>query len=165
MVADQAGREKTPSDWAREHPNELETKKKPGPSGCDSSEVLICKFCAVELDITSGKKPWDRINEHLLSKRHSVNYEKRVLEGKQLTLYESEVRIRSKKLETVAHDFTRALIYSGVPLNKADGYLRKLFRKYCPAARTMPGSRQLPQKYLPDIYEQQMSVIKQLRQL
>ena len=125
---------KTPSDWAREHPNELETKKKPGPSGCDSSEVLICKFCAVELDITSGKKPWDRINEHLISKRHSkmkINYEKRVLEGKQLTLYESEVRIRSKKeeAETVAHDFTRALIYSGVPLNKADGYLGKLFRK------------------------------------
>ena len=45
-----------------------------------------------------------------------VNYEKRVLEEKQLTLYDSEVRIRSKKeeAETVARDFTRALIYSGV---------------------------------------------------
>ena len=157
---------KTPLDWAREHPDELETKKMLGTDGNPFCEILTCKFCSVELDLTSGKKPWDRINEHLNSKRHKrmkANYEKRLQEGKQLTLYESEVRVRSKEreAETVAHDFTRALLYSGLSLNKADGYMGKLFRKYCPAARTMPGSRQLSRKYLPEIYEQHISSVKE----
>ena len=144
----------------------LMTKKKAGTSASDCDDVLVCKYCAVEIDTASGKKPWDRINEHLRSKRHrnmKTNYEKRTLAGKQLTLYESEVRVRAKEkeAESAAHDFTRALLYSGVPLNKADGYLGKLFRKYCPAGRTMPGSRQLSRKHLPEVYHQHMAIIKE----
>jgi hypothetical protein len=157
---------KTPTDWAREHPDELETKKKPGIDGEPASEALTCKFCATELDVTTGKKPWDRINEHLSSKRHkqmNANYERRLEEGRQLTLYESEIRAKSKEreAETVAHDFTRALAYSGLPLVQADGYVGKVFRKYCPAARTMPSGRQLARKYLTEIYEQHVSCIKE----
>ena len=39
---------KTPSDWAREHPEELEVKKKPGVDGQPVSETLACKFCTTE---------------------------------------------------------------------------------------------------------------------
>ena len=54
-MATKGGRKsKTPLDRAREHPDELETKK-PGTDGNPSSEILTCKFCAVELDLTSGK--------------------------------------------------------------------------------------------------------------
>ena len=88
MATKDGRKSKTPLDRAREHPDELKTKK-PGNDGNPSSEILTCKFCAVELDITSGKKPLDRINEHLNSKCHKQmkpKYEKRLHEGKQLTL-------------------------------------------------------------------------------
>ena len=41
------------------------------------------------------------------------NYEERMKAGKQLTLYESEVRVKAKQTEaeSVVHDFTRAIIY------------------------------------------------------
>ena len=61
----------------------------------------------------------------------------------------------------MAHDFTCALVYSGVSLNKADWHVEKVFRKHCPAARTMPCSQQLSQKYLPEICEQHMCVFKE----
>ena len=79
-----------------------------------------------------------------------ANYEKRLEDGGQLTLYESEVRAKSKEREAV-HDFTRDLACSGLPLNQADTYSGRVFRKYCPAARTMPCSWQ---KYLPEVHEQ-----------
>ena len=44
-------------------------------------EVLTCKFCAVEIDVlTSGRKPWDRVNKHLKTKQHQsmkADHEKR----------------------------------------------------------------------------------------
>ena len=91
MASKHGRKRKTPVDWVRvrEHPDELETKKKGGTSASDCDDVLVCKYCAVEIDTASGKKPWDRINEHLRSKRHrnmKTNYEKRMLAGKQLTL-------------------------------------------------------------------------------
>ena len=77
------------------------------------------------------------------------NYEKKRLQaGRQLTLYESEVRQRARQAEaeSLIHDFTRAMIYSGLALNQADGYIGNIFSKYCPAARTMPGARQIASK-------------------
>ena len=83
--------------------------------------------------------------------------------GKQLTLYESEVCVKAKQAEaeSVVHDFTRAIIYSGLPLHQADTYIGKVLRKYCPAARTMPGARQMREKYLPEIFATHMDHIKQ----
>ena len=73
-MATQRGRssrkKKSLAEWAKEHPDDLEAKIKAGRSDCDSSEVLVCKFCAVELNISSGKKPWNKINEHFKSKCH-----------------------------------------------------------------------------------------------
>ena len=101
---------KTPADWARDHPDDLETKKKKMPNDCNA-DVLTCKYCAVEIDvISSGKKPWDRVNKHLGSKRHKrmkENYKERQQEGRQLTLFESEVRAKAKEQEAegAVHDF------------------------------------------------------------
>ena len=84
-------------------------------------EVLTYKYCSVEIDVlTSGKKPWDRVNEHLCTKRHKLmksNYDERMKAGKQLTLYESEVCVKAKQAEAecVIHDFTHPIIYSGLP--------------------------------------------------
>ena len=74
----------------------LETKKMLGTDGNPFCEILTCKLCSMKLNLTSGKKPWDRIHEHLNSKHHKwmkANYEKRLQEGKQLKLYDSEVRV------------------------------------------------------------------------
>ena len=65
------------------------------------------------------------------------NYEKRLHEGKQLTLYESEELDQRKEKLKQWHMISRALLYSGLPINKADGYIGKVFCKYCPATRTM----------------------------
>lgn len=42
--------------------------------------------------------------------------------GKQLTLYESEVRMKAKQAEahSIVRDFTHAIIYSGLTLHQAD---------------------------------------------
>ena len=125
---------KTPQDWAIEH-EDLEVKKKCTGDG----EALACKYCSMEIDIRhSGKKPWDRIHEHLSSKRHArlkENYLKRMAEGKQLTLYDSEVGAKAREKEAVGaiYDLVRALSFSAVPLSQADSFLGQYLKKYCPA--------------------------------
>ena len=55
-----------------------------------AKDTLVCKYCVAEIDVLSdGKKPWDRIKEHLASKRHAKlkeQYSKRAQEGQQLSL-------------------------------------------------------------------------------
>ena len=152
------------SDWVKEFPEDLETQEKwsrtdecVSSDNSDSSKVevaLVCKFCSVEIDVDPKKKPWDRIQEHLASARHKKLKDS----NKQLTIYETEVRQRQKEkeAESAYHDFVRALSYSAISLNHADGFIGKLFKKYCPAARW-----QLEQKYLPEVYAQHKDLIKQ----
>ena len=58
------------------------------------------------------------------------------------------------------HTGTVLLCY--ISLNQADGFIGKLFKKYCPAARTMPCARQLEGKYLPDVYSQHKTVMLEM---
>lgn len=72
---------KRPTDWAKDHSNDLETKLKPSRGG-KSVEVLTCQYCSIEIDVlTSGKKPWDRGHEQL-STEHQKTIEKRVQAGR-----------------------------------------------------------------------------------
>lgn len=66
------------------------------------------------------------------------------MKQKQISLFETVVRKKGKEREAegAIHDFVRALCYSAISLNQADGFLGKVFKKYCPAARTMPCRRQ-----------------------
>ena len=84
MATKGSRKSKTPLDRTREHPDNLETMK-PSTDGNPSSEILT--FCALELDLISGKI---QNNAHYNSKRHkqmkpNYMYEKRLHEGKQLT--------------------------------------------------------------------------------
>ena len=101
----------------------------------------------MEIDVDPKKKPWDRIKESSRHKKLKENYKKRKDTNMQLTLFETEVRQRKKEkeAESATHDFVRALSYSAISLNHADGFVGKLFKKYCPAARCMPTRRQLEQ--------------------
>ena len=154
---------KTPKDWATEH-EDLEVKKKCADG--ESNDVLCCKYCSTEIDVVStGRKPWDRVHEHLASKRHErlkQNYLKRVQEGKQLTLFETEIRAKSKEKEAegAIHDLVRALSFSAIPITQLDTFLGLYLRKYCPALRSMPKSQQVANKYLVDVYNEHMSTIK-----
>ena len=149
---------KAVNDWVTEFPEDLETREKKPKTDSREAEVgQVCKYCAVEIDVNPKKKPWDRIQEHLASSRHKKlkeNFKKRKDSNKQLTLFKTEVRQRQKEreAESATHDFVRALSYSAISLNHADGFVGKLFKKYCPAARCMPTRRQLEQKYLPEVY-------------
>ena len=91
------------------------------------------------------------------------NFRKQKDSNKQLTIYETEVRQRQKEkeAESAYHDFVQALSYSAISLNHADGFIGKLFKKYCPAGRCMPARWQLEQKYLPEVYAQHKDLIKQ----
>ena len=57
-------------------------------------DALVCKYCATEVMVLSdGKKPWDRIKDHLVSKCHVTlkeQYSKPIQEGKQLSLWSSD---------------------------------------------------------------------------
>ena len=158
---------KAVNDWVTEFPEDLETREKKPKTDSREAEVgLVCKYCAVETDVNPKKKPWDRIQEHLASSRQKKlkeNFKKRKDSNKQLTLFETEVRQRQKEreAESATHDFVRALSYSAISLNHADGFVGKLFKKYCPAARCMPTRRQLEQKYLPEVYARHKDLIKQ----
>ena len=155
------------SDWAKEFPEDLETRENRSRTdecvstdNSDSSKVevaLVCKFCSVEVDVDPKKKPWDRIQEHLASARHKKlkeTFKKQKDSNKQLTIYETEVRQRQKEKEAESkyHDFVRSLSYSATSLNHADGFIGKVFKQYCPAARCVPARRQLEQQYLPEVY-------------
>ena len=125
------------------------------------SEALVCCFCSVELTTDPAKKPWDRIREHLSSARHSklkADYNTR---KRQDSLYESMVRKKEKEKECegAIHDFVRALCYSATSLNQANSFMGKVFKKYCPAARTMPCGRQLEAKYLPKVYRKHKAMM------
>ena len=152
---------KTVREWVEEHPDDLEVRKKQKTGGCEV-ESLVCKYCACEFDV--DKKPWDRLREHLGSARHSKQKErwhKRDKAKRQISLFESEVRQKQKEAEaeTVIHDFVRALTFSAVSIHQGDGYIGKVFKKYCQAARTMPTRRQLEMKYLPEVYSQHKKFI------
>ncbi|EEC17859.1 carrier protein, putative [Ixodes scapularis] len=50
---------------------------------------------------------------------------------------------------------------TGIPLHQTDGLLGSLFREKCPAARKMPSSTQMYQKYLPEVYKHDLETIKE----
>ncbi len=71
------------------------------------------------------------------SKRHKNLKQNALLReksGKQMTIEETQVRLKEKQLQsqTVIHDYIRASAYSAIPLNKSDGYLGKFVRKWIP---------------------------------
>ena len=66
---------------------------------------------------------------------------------------------KEKKGEEAIHDFVRALSYSAISLNPADGFVGKVFKKCCPAAHTIPCGRQLEGKYLPEVYSQHKAIM------
>ncbi len=107
--------------------------------------------------------PWDRVHEHLSSKRHAkmkVNYEKRIAEGKQqLTMYDAEVRskTREKEHQGAIYDFVHAMTFCGLQMTQADSFLGDFVKKYSPALRSMPGSQQLSNKYLKEVYDDHMT--------
>lgn len=71
-------------------------------------------------------------------------------------------RARSNKQDAgdISHEFCRALCHAGIPLHQADGPLGDLFRRKCPAVRTMPSSDQLYRKYLPGVFENDLPAIR-----
>ena len=88
---------KSATDWAKEFPDDLETReKKRKTADNDGETVLVCQHCSVEIDV-DPKKPWDRIKEHLASVRHKKlkeKYKKRKDANMQLTLFDKDKRKR-----------------------------------------------------------------------
>jgi hypothetical protein len=151
---------RTAKDWATEFPD-LEAKRVKVQD--TDEDVLSCKYCAIELCTKTNAS--GRIREHLGSQRHVQRREeskKRANSGKQLTIAETQVRLKKKQeeSETAVHDFVRALTYSGVALFKADTYLGKFGRKWVPSMRNLPQHKQLSAKYLDDIYHLHTDLIK-----
>ena len=151
VMSKKGRKRKTPQNWTSEV-EDFEAKKKCTSDGKEA-KMLTCKYCSIEVNVLgTGKKAWDGVHEHLSSKRHTKlkqNYLKRVAEGKQLTLYDSEVRAktREKVIEREIHDFVHALSFSAIPLTQADTFLGQSLKKYSPALRSTPKYQQLANKY------------------
>lgn len=88
-----------------------------------SPEEIICKYCCSKLSIVSGKKPFDRINEHLESARHKKLKIDSSNTSRQPTLEEMQVRQKELELqqEGVIFDFIHSLCLCGVSIYLADG--------------------------------------------
>ncbi len=78
----------------------------------------------------------------------------RNMKSKQLTVAETIVRVkeREEKSESAIHDFVYALALPAEPINKANGALRQVFKKWIPATRTMLDQRNLRANYLPNLF-------------
>lgn len=134
---------KTPQDYASENEN-LAVE----------SDTLFCKYCRNEINIKS--KGSDRIREHLASKRHRRIKLKCLEESRnQPTINESLFATRKRKQESedVAHEFVRAVCYSGLPFSVMNGPVAHLVKRFCPAARTMPGVDALAGPYLDRVFD------------
>ncbi|KAG0415129.1 hypothetical protein HPB47_007701 [Ixodes persulcatus] len=109
-----------------------------------------------------AKKPYDRIREHLASSHHKKfkmsTQEAEKAGTSQPTLFDVSCRQRANETEAdgVIHDFVRALAYSGISMNQANGPLGEFVRKYCKAAKTMPTGHRLRLKYLKETFDKVM---------
>lgn len=169
-------RRKTADDWVVEYPD-FDVIKRPRRSSDRAStsstsaddttltHSLCCKYCAVEISPEPDKKPYDRLREHVASKRHlKLKADAEEAERKQRqqpTLADTIVRQREreKQGEGIIHDFVRALSYDGLSLEHADSELGKFVKTYCPAAKTMPTARQLRDKHLRDVFLQHKAAL------
>lgn len=89
---------------------------------------IICKYCHIKLSTDKGKKPFDRINEHLSSGRHKrLKRESEDTSSRQPTL--EELQIRQKQLEQfqegVIYDFIYSICLCGLSICLSDGPLGK----------------------------------------
>ena len=66
MAAASGRKRKTPQDWATEYTDFYVKKMK---SDGVEREALVCTYCSLEINIAG--KVWDRIHEHICSKRHA----------------------------------------------------------------------------------------------
>jgi hypothetical protein len=129
-------------------------------------EILNCKYCFNKLIFNS--KISNRIREHVLqSKSHHKRKKEeneRNMKSKQLTVAETIVRVkeREEKSESAIHDFVYALVLSAEPINKANGALGQVFKKWIPATRTMLDQRNLRANYLPNLFNSHINFIKNI---
>jgi len=164
-----SNRAKTAEEWVKQFPEDLmttikETVLENGKK--QKTKILNCKYCFNEFVFNS--KISTRIREHIFeSKSHQKRKSEendRIKKSKQLTIAETTVRLKEKeaKSDTAIHDFLYGLILSAEPIRKADGSLGAMFKKWVPAARTMPNSKNLRKTYLPNLFNSRMNYIKNL---
>jgi hypothetical protein len=162
-------RAKTAEEWVKEFPEDLmiTIKEKNLENGKKQKiEILNCKYCFNEFIFNS--KISNRIREHILqSKSHNKRKKEeneRNKKSKQLTIAETIVRVkeREEKSESAIHDFVYALVLSAEPIYKANGALGQVFKKWVPAARTMPDQRNLRTNYLPNLFNNHINFIKNI---
>lgn len=63
------------------------------------------------------------------------------------------VKEREEKSESAIHDFVYALILSAEPINKANGALGQMFKKWVPAAQTMPDQKKSSGKLFAELIQ------------
>jgi len=152
-------------DWAKKY-DDLSFKKRKVTKIDGSTvteEVLFCQYCAYEIDIKN--RPSDKINNHFKTEKHK-NLKRAELvrrkNGKQLTLIEtcSRSKEKEKQREGFIHDFVRAVCFDAIPIEKADGYLGKLIKKYVPSANSLPTANNLREKFLFEIFKSHVNKIK-----
>jgi len=105
----------------------------------------------------------EHINSSAKHKKLKKNYLERDKSGKQLTIEETQVRLKAKEqtAESVCHAFVYSLSLAGIPLQSTDGPLGQFARKWIPAARNMStNSGHLRNKYLTDNFERHTDCIK-----
>ncbi|KAG0435007.1 hypothetical protein HPB47_018737, partial [Ixodes persulcatus] len=133
-------------------------------NGKDDHVRLICKCCRTTIKSDQGRAAV-RLAEHVKSARDvklKAAHSETGCSSTQPSLHSSMTRAVDKRKEgnDIAHEFCRALCQAAIPLHLTDGPLGDLFRRRCPAARTMPTSSQMYKKYLPDVYQSDVAAIR-----
>ena len=103
LIKEMPRKRKTANDWAAEF-SDLEAKEKRPKNDTEDRIThvgLVCRYCSIEFDIDPKKKPWDRVQEHLASRRHKKlkeNHEKCVESSKQLRQKSAKDKRRKRLL-------------------------------------------------------------------
>ena len=78
----------------------------------------------------------------------------------------TETLVIAKEIEktrnSAIYEFVYALVLSTEPIYKTNGHLGKVFKKWIPAARTMPDKINLRMNYLPKLFNNHLNYIRNI---
>ena len=117
---------------------------------------LVCKTCNTEVTLAEN-----RIQEHINSKLHKKIVEKVQNQPKITQQFAKKSKFENE--DDVAIDLIKVFIHDNIPFNKwtqKNSELQKFLFKYAPVTRTIPTSSHYFKKYVPLVFKDSISILK-----
>ena len=119
--------------------------------------ILFCKFCDHSVDYVGI----DTIKDHMKSKKHTQRKDQKEA-GSSATTHQQVTLTRSRDLrEEFVIDFLKMATMADIPVDKVEK-MKPLLLNYSKQAGTLPMAATLRSTYIPRLFDQHFSALKQL---